>query len=228
MLTVIPVFFMLGLTFALSGYFIQLKSRVRKTCIEESIEIQKNIIKSEQRLFKMNPLSTTLRIELLAAQADLALQTYMENPVGIAHANYLINSIKSQQESLDLLQKGIIKAAEVYTQIQTQLMLSNLYKHVNEMGLIWKFYLFVTNSIHLSQAPEFAVRPDIEETAPNYELKDDYKSRQQLVLFWHHHYQTSASAEHFIKTETNYEFSCGSGPNYKGGKWSIEIKGDKF
>ncbi len=228
MLTIIPIFFLLGFTFALSGFYIQLKSRVRKTCIEDSIQIQRNIILSEKELFALNALSTTLRVQLIAEHAELALQIYAENPIGIAKANYQINSIRLQQQNLDRLQKGMIRAAEVQARLATESMLGRIRSHFVEMGLFWKFYITITESVQLWQSPEIAVRPDIDETAPNYELKQDYKSKQQLVLFWQHYFRTNNQAQKLLESDARTEMTCGAGPSKKGEKWSVEIKGDKF
>ncbi len=225
-LSVLPLFFIIFITLAFTGYIIQLKSRVRATCINQSIEIQKDIISSEKKLFALNPLSTALRVGLGVAAAEIVASA--GNPLIIADATLRIKSIREQQKNLDKLQKSIIKYAEIKTKISSAKIMRDIYQHFSEMGSIWAFYLSATNAIYPRRLPQVAVEPDFDDIAPNYGLTKDYKTTQQLVLSWHHSYRTKQTAQQTIDKDFDFAFSCGAGPNQKGNKWLVEIKGDKF
>ncbi len=225
-LSILPLFFLIFTSFSMTGYLIQLKSRVRATCVQQSIAIQKEIIGFEKKLFALNPLSTLLRARMILAVAELAAAS--GNPIAVAIALEKINSIRNQQEKLDLTQKSLIKTAQFKSQLATYQLLSNIKNHFQDMGRFWKFYLSATNALFISQHPQIAVEPDFDDLAPNYGLKADYKTTQQLVLSWHHSYRTNKNAQQILSSANRFEFSCGAGPNQKGKQWSVEIKGDKF
>lgn len=225
-LTILPLLFLIYGTFALTGYLIQIKSRVRSTCILQSIELQKEMIGFEKKLFQLNPLSTTLRLRLIAAEAQLL--TSAGNPVAIAAALAQIASIREQQQVLDGIQKTIIKTAHFKSQLATAAMLLKIQMHLQEMGSIWQFYLTSFSAMYVSHAAQVAVEPDFEDLAPNYGLTSDYKTAQKLVLTWQHSYRTKQAPQRIIDSANQFEFTCGAGPNKKGNQWSVEINAGKF
>lgn len=228
MLGLIPVFMITVFAFAFTGYFVQIKSRVRSTCLIETIKIQKHIIASEKKLFALNPLSTSLRLRLAIAYAELATAIDTYNVAAATKATYEIESITQQREELEHIQKALINGAQNLARIEVLATLSKIISHFNEMSLIWKFYLYLTNSIQIARSPKIAVSPDFDDTAPNYGLDSEYKTTQQVVLYWQHHLRTNNESQRLLASENSYEFSCGAGVNKKGEKWTIEIKGDRF
>lgn len=228
MLSVVPLVFLIVLCFTFTGYLIQIKSRVRSTCVIQSIEIQKNVILAERTLFALNPLSTSLRLQLIMANLELAASIVPPNPAAFASATTRINSIKYQQQQLDRLQKATINFAKLKAKADTLKLVANLHQHFHESGSVWSHFLTATNSLQVKNHISISVKPDIEEVAPNYELTSNYKSTQALVLTWQHLFRTKEQAQKLLNTTNSFDFSCGSSPHKKGDKWHIEIKGDKF
>ncbi len=228
MLSIVPLVFLIVLCFAFTGYLIQIKSRVRSTCVKQSIEIQKNVILAEKKLFALNPLSTSLRLQLIMANIELAASIVPPNPAAFASATARINSIKYQQQQLDRLQKSIINFAKLKAKAETLNLVADLYKHFHESGSIWSFFLTATNLLQVKNHINVSVEPDIEDVAPNYGLTSNYKTSQALVLTWQHRFRTNDQAQKLLSTSNSFDFSCGSSPHKKGDTWHIEIKGDKF
>ncbi len=220
LLSIVPIFFLIFISFAFTSYLVQIKSRVRSTCVQQSISIQKNIINAEKALFALNPISSALRLRLAAGTAQVL--------AGQMQGLIIIKNARDEQAALDKLQQGIITSANAQIQISTQNLLLQLHNHFTEMGSFWKFYLAITNRIYVSRWPQVAVEPDFESLAPNYGLTKDYQQIQKLALSWQHRFRTNRAAQKLLDSENEFQFSCGAGPLKEGSKWSVEIKGDKF
>ena len=222
LISVLPLVFLICISFWFTTTFVQLKSRVRSTCYLESIQIQKEIIHYEQKLFALNPVSTALRLRMLAAIAMSVIPATAG--VGLEQ----IAEVRRQQEQLDRLQKSIIQAALVQSQIKSGVLLQKIHSHIREMTPLLQIYLWINNVVYMTSRPTISVQPDFEDLAPNYGLRADYKSTQKLVLSWQYRFQTKQSAQQLLTSNNQFDFSCGAGPNKKGNQWSVEIKGDKF
>lgn len=229
LLLLLPLFTLIVFSFAFVSFFIQSKTKIRSICLKQSIVIQKDLIRSEEQLFKLNPLAVTLRLKLKAAYARLALAIATENPALAVEAERQIIETKNQQQELDLSQKALIRIA------QTQLIfsVSQLQNQLKQNGLsandTWSFYLRTFTHIYLTHSPNVAVKPDSPEVAPVYELDPEYQGKQNLAFRWQLNFQTQTEAQQQIRSETRFEMTCGStAKKEKGGIWNVLINAGKF
>jgi hypothetical protein len=224
----LPLFLFIVFAFGFVSYFIQIKTQVRSLCLQNSIEIQKNLIASEKKLFALNPTSTLLRILLAQAYADLAKAISTYNPFLAAEASIRISKIEKQKEELDQVQQLIIRTAKLQSTFATQKLLSDLNDIFKKSQSIWGFYLITSTSLHIAHNPEFAVINDFSDDGPNYELHKDYKFRQSLTYKLHHKFSTNEAAQKILKSENHFIISCGTEPAQEGDQWAVKINVGKY
>ena len=201
---------------------------MRSQCINESILIQKNLVRGEETLFKLNPLAVALRLQLRVAYVKLAAAIFAENPALIAAIKLEIDQIKASQLQLDQSQKLIIKTTELNTSLKMIGLQTQLSDISNQISSIWDYYLKTMTTVKITKMPKLSIVPDSPDIAPVYELSADHAVRQRLAYQWQHRFQTKTDAQALLNSENEFEMTCGSTAENKGGKWVILINAGKY
>ncbi len=198
------------------------------TCLTESIELQKKIIRAEKQLFLLNPLSTTLQTQLKVATAELAAATAVGNFPAAAKATEALVKIRSDQLKLNQLQSGIISSTNAFIKIDDAIIVNKIKARTFQKNQNWFIYFKMFFSVRSAFSTEMAVQPKTSGLAPNYELKAAYKSNQTVAYNWQFIYFTKAESQKLLISENSFLLSCGTMPNRKADSWSVEIQKDKF
>ena len=227
MLPAILIVMGLAFSFAFLGFAAQMKTQFRSTCTTETIDLQKTIISYEKKLFWLNPVSTTLRLDLIAAKVELGIALASDNATAAAKALEKIEEIKEKQNQLDKAQKALIQAANLYIKTKNAQIIYQLNKNgydtnKNPSALLTSFFV-----VRPTNSPWLAVKPDKDEIAPNYELVDDYKDRQMVAYKWQLFFFTKADAQNILETRNSFQLECGATADKDEDTWSVEIKKDK-
>lgn len=170
--------------FVFSGFLVKNWMQSLHTCRSELMRTQELASQDLNALMKLNPLAKTLRLRLKLAYIKLAAAIAHYNWGMAAQARLEIAQIQAQQRQLDLTQKALIQMANVK-------MAMGLYKayqslrmqnQINQTRIPWFF------SFRIDPRPPspvlLAVKPDIPEVAPVYELKNPFSRSQALSLSW--------------------------------------------
>lgn len=227
LLLFLPLAALLAFAFGFIGYIVQYKTKMRSTCLNESLKIEKNLIRSEENLFKLNTLARALRLQLKLAYVELAAALASENPVWVAEVQMKISQIKGQQKNLDWLQQNLIRMAKIQIQTETWLLQNKLSQIAKESNSIWSFYLSSFTKVHLTHASEMAVIRDSPEMGPVYELAQDYEARQRLAYQWHHLFQTKSESQTMLSTQKEFDMSCSVSAQKGKTQWTLSINVDK-
>lgn len=190
--------------------------------------IEKKLIQSDERLFKLNALVFSLRFQMKAALAELALALATENPALIGAAEMKIQKIKTEQLNLDKVQRTLIQSTEAQTKIRTAQLQAELSRIGNEINLVWSFYIQGFTTTRQINETKMAVKPDSPDVAPAYELDSNYKQLQTVAYKWQQRFRSKSEAQDFLKSENIFEMSCSSTAEKKGSQWQILINADKF
>ena len=201
---------------------------MRSQCINESIVIQKNMVRGEETLFKLNPLAVALRLQLRVAYVKLTAAIIAENPVLIAAIKLEIDQIKASQLQLDQSQKLIIKTTELNTSLKMRALQAELSHISHQISSVWDYYLKTMTTVKITKMPKLSIVPDSPDIAPVYELSSDHAVRQRLAYQWQHRFQTKTDAQALLNSENEFEMTCGSTAENKGGKWAILINAGKY
>ena len=193
----------------------------RTTCLKESVEMQKEIISIEKKLFSLNPLSTALQLDydLTIAASEV---TGILVPIAAAlRAKAAL--IKVEQVQLDLVQRGLIQTAEVMVALNTSKVEMKMLQDSSKLSRAWSLFLRSFYVIRPSHIAQVSVRASTSGVAPNYELTTNYKQDQKVAFKWQLKYSTRAESQTLLKSENSFELECQATPLEKGNSWSIEI-----
>lgn len=227
-LFIFSILALIALSFAFLSSISQAKMQFRKTCLSDVLEVERQIIQDERRLFTLNPLAKVLRMQLIVAQAQLAAATAVANPVAIAQATADIIAIQNKQIQLDRLQRSIILTAEANLISKTAVLTADYSKASADLSSRVTQFLKFMIRILPAQRTEFAVQPRTSGLAPEYELKPNYKALQAVAFNWQLNYFTTRSAQKFLDSANKFSLSCGFTADRIGDKWTLEIQKDRY
>lgn len=223
-----PLFFALLFSIAFIGFLIQHKTRLRSTCITEATQIQKNLIRNEENLFRLNPLARALRLQLNLAYAELAAAVAAQNPAWQARVGIKISRIKKHQRQLDKTQKLLLQKARLDLQMQTLNLQIKLQQNAQQISSIWQFYLDSLTAVTIEHFPQVSVKPDSSDVAPVYELKEGYSKQQKLAYRWQHRFYTKPSTQKLLDSENQFEMFCAVSAQKERNEWRLSINAVKF
>lgn len=224
-IAVLNVILLTGFIYAYINFYIQQKDYVRRICLYEFKEIQTLIVHSEERILKLNPLSTALRLRMTQLKLALAAAVATSNFSLIAQINIQIMQTYQQQQRLEELQRTLMLQANLNLRRQFLNMDSRISSHIRSQMPAWKHFLLLSTLFSLKPIHSLPLEPDsIGGTAPNYELKPNYSKLQMLALNWNQSIQTKLG----IKSSFNNQTQCSLTGKKEGSAWHIEINPDRF
>ncbi len=212
-------------SFCFVFYASQSKEAFRKICVTQAVDIQKRLIKAEKQLFALNSMSTMLRVKLITLYAALAISI----PPTTAAVLAAIEQVKILQHDLELAQNAIIKAAETDIAMRYGKMFFQANKENFEFMKSWSNFLYILTATVPVHYPQLAVRPDSwGGIAPNYELENDFVTKQRVELKWHNFFSINQHVQKILNPKgffgepaiMNYELVCNIQPERKETTWS--------
>ncbi len=215
-------------SFGFVFYASQSKEAFRKTCVTQAVDIQKRLIKAEKQLFALNSVSTLLRAHLTALYAILPVSV----PPTTAATLAAIEEVKLLQTDLELAQNAIIKAAETDIAMRYGKMFFQANKENFEFMKSWSNFLYILTATVPVHYPQLAVRPDSwGGTAPNYELENDFETKQRVELKWHNFFSINQHVQKILNPKgffgepaiLNYELVCKIQPERRETTWDLNI-----
>lgn len=221
---ILNVVLLLGFIYAFINFHITQKDYQRKICLIEFKEIQTSIVKSEESIFRLNSLSSLLRLRMTQLKMALAAAIAVSNYPVVAQINLQIAETYQKQVSLDQLQRSLM----LRSQFQILQRISNLNQKIQsqlrKQTPVWNLLLYQSTSFSLKPIYSLPIQPDsIGGIAPNYELKPNYKQLQMLALNWNQSIQTKLG----IKSSSKDYSQCSLTAKKEGSFWTIEINPDK-
>lgn len=220
-LSVLPVI-LAGLLFLLfSQYYLKNWMQSLHICRTELLRTQASVSKTLEKLMALNKTAIALRIELIAAKAELASAIASENPALVLKAWRKLRAVQRQQKLLDQEQKFLIWTANANMLKGTQKVSQKLrLQDQKNQSTISNLFSYRIHSI-LSQPNQLAVKPDKPDTAPVYELENDFTRKQALHVSWISEFETtSKGASQWLSNHHRKNQSCSAsleedGTSYK-------------
>ncbi len=219
----IGLFATLLFCFGFLSFVAQSKMQFRTNCLKKSVELQRQIIKSEKVLFALNPLSTALQTRYDSTQAELVTASAANNYPAVIKLEADLIKIRLDQLKLDTLQKSIINSSQIMVTTSLLQLTNNFHLDSQRLNKLWTGFLDIFFVIYFPNKTIIAVRAASSGVAPNYELTSQYKSSQKVAFVWQMKYWTRNETQKLLSSENQFELSCQALPNKNGDQWSIEI-----
>lgn len=205
-------------------YASQSKNLFQKICVTTAVEIQKNIVHTEQKLFFLNSESTALRLRMNLLKTALITTPPPEDLVLIAE----IEALQFQQQALDNLQKNIITTANQISRTAYFSAVESSNQLILDLASFWGSYLRLFTIIKPSFPPTLAVRADsVGGLAPNYEFDYASRARQSVVLHWQNNFTAFENITK-LSREIQYGMTCTIAAERQSSTWKIKIRLDRF
>lgn len=207
------------MTFAFISFLAEAKTQFRKSCLTESIQLQKEIIIAEKTLFALNPLSTALQLQFDLKLAELP---FSFGPAYIKVAAELAK-IEADQMKLDRSQRSLISSTNFLINLKLAAITTQMLQNSIVQSKRWQSFLMTFFTIYPERMARMSVRAISYGIAPNYELQDDYKRLQMVAFTWQMKYQTRRDAQTLVDAQPSFVMHCQAVPEERDEKWSIEI-----
>ena len=205
------------------------KDNFRKVCYFDLVDIQKDLVLAEKKLFLLNAESTALRLRLNILYINLAAATAAQNYPVAAQISLEIQNTINLQKQLDELQKLIIQTADHSAKIKLMKLNTELIKLHQKEKQIWISFVQENRHYNLKMNPRFAVKPDsIGGLAPNYELAENYQRLQELRLDLQYRFKNHDDSQKWLTTQQSFQFSCRVSFIKKDQRWDLKINQDKL
>lgn len=226
LILILGILLVIFFSFSFLSFISQAKIQFRSICLSDSVELQKKIIRAEKQLFLLNPVSTLLKNQLLAAEAELALAS-AGGPLAVQLIAQILE-IKARQQQLQQLQTGIILSTDQMIQSEKLISIAKIKSANVSLGETWSTLVYSSFTVDSDSTTSMAVKAKTSEEAPNYELDSHYRSIQAMAFNWQLKYFTNPKSQKLLSSQNSFSISCGTAPLKNGDKWSVEIQKDKF
>jgi hypothetical protein len=227
-LSVLPVL-LVGLLFLLfSQYYLKNWMQSLYICRTELLKTQNGVGDTLEKLMGLNKQALSLRTQRRLAYIELAEAIAAENPALVSQAWRKIRLIERQQKALDLQQKSLIWTANSKMQGGLQKVSQKLrLQDQKNQALLPPFFSFRIHGI--SSLPRtLAVRPDQPDTAPIYELENDFTQKQSLNISWISEFQTtSRESVQWISNHHTLKQNCSASLIANGSKFEPTLSEGK-
>lgn len=227
LLSLLPLLLAGGFALFCAFGFLKSDLATLNICRAKQMEVQNKVGRNLAKLLALNP--RALKLRLAEARAEKALAAAMEsgNPAAIAAAEAYLLSVQMRRQALDLRQRSLIATANSWLVNGSQ----NLQRELRQEW--WRhnsnLSSWLQNSLQLKppMVPTLAVKPDLPEVAPLYELQPDFAEAQAWLQSWSFRLQTTAWAAKFLKFNGGFERSCTTSLYPEGETWIARMKKDK-
>lgn len=229
MVSLLPVLLAGFMFFLLSGFLVKNWMQSLHICRVNLMETQKKVSIDLKNLMDLNTLAKSLRLQLRQAHIKLVLAIAQENWPLVAQTRLEIYQIQARQKQLDLTQKALIQLAnvkmtsgvfKVYQELRRQ-------NQIIQTRLPWFFNFRITPSI--PRPVVLAVKPDVPDIAPVYELKPSFSEAQALSVNWISSFSSgNGDRMTWIKNSHSKRDSCSISLMEQNNRYSIKMIADKL
>jgi len=179
-------------------------------CRSTLLETQNQVGKELDKLMSQNLPAKSLRLRLAAAKIELAAAIASENPVWISAVELKIQQIQIQRIRLDHFQKMIILKANLQMARGSQRVVQKLRQQdfENQKRLPSFFSFSIRPQIPVYKT--VAIRPDLPDIAPVYELLPGFEDQQSLSISWISEFSAGRRGESWIHSVHQKKDLCGA------------------
>lgn len=198
---------------------------VKHMCRKEGLSAQKRVAPLLSTLLNLNPLAQSLKMQLLAAEAALAVAVAQQNWFAAATQSKKISEIKQKRKELDIRQKQIIEQSNLILErnhSNTKIRLRQTLQARSNVLMNLKIRDFK------GKAPQLAVRPDSSDTAPTYSPKEEFEQKQSLAHEWQYRLSVRRPFSIFVSNEFDFKKSCSVTLVKEISKWQPTVSKGKF
>lgn len=194
-LAFLPCLFVMGLGLLLTQYLTTNWKQSVHICRTELLVTQETAARHLKTLLHLNPAALALRISMKQAQIQYASAVATANPTLAAVFLLRIASIHRKQKALDKMQKVIIARANSEMSsgllaVQTKIREQNR----RNQGRLPDSFSFDVITYPLN-FKSLAVKPDLPDIAPLYELRQNFEAEQNLSVSWRSSFAVQSKME---------------------------------
>ncbi|MFN8845566.1 MAG: hypothetical protein ACK5W9_01820 [Bdellovibrionales bacterium] len=193
-------------------------------CRESLIQIQKKNAHLITQMLSLNPRSLLLRKDVLMTEQKIYIAISTGQLEALPLLNLRLKYLRSQQKSLDILQKNIIKNAKDVSEkgiLKARFELNKKIKNDYLSSLGWTVIKY-----KMAPAPQavFALKPDDQKLAPTYSPYLNFERRQSIALSWQTQYEFPKILN--LASQTTINSQCRV--SIKEGLWKAIIQRDRL
>ncbi|HWU43775.1 MAG TPA: hypothetical protein VN132_10065 [Bdellovibrio sp.] len=178
--------------------FIQIDLKMKFICRREGLHGQEQVAPLLTTLLAMNPAAYILRAELIEARIQAAAF-----PATIPHllrVETLVRNFEAKQQ--ELIRQSNLLLLRSHLSIELQLSQERHY-------ITRAIPLFTGDlTVHYTQAPRLAVRPDSPAHPPAYIPVDNFTEAQALVQRWQYRLRVIKILQPFLQGDFTFEKAC--------------------
>lgn len=220
---------MVLITWSLVFFAQKQKYIFQQVCYGDLADLQTKIVQFEKKLFRLNSISTALRLKLKLLRIELAAALSSGNIPLVAQLSREIQNTISLQKDLDHSQKIIIQNAQAFIKSTLTEIDQQLKKTFQTEVKIWDNLINQNKHYRLKYGVFFAVQADPEGGwAPNYELSKNYQELQRLSLYLQYNFANKIGKRDLLSIQQIYELSCHVSFQRKENRWALVINQDKY
>lgn len=227
LLAILPLILAGGLALFAFFAFIKLDLATLNICRAKQLEVQNKVAKNLERLLRLN--SQALRLRFAQAHAEKVLAAALKTalPPAIAAAEARLLSIKLRRQSLDLRQKNIIDEANLRVQRGATGLAKELHYEAQRHTAPLASWFQGRLSLGTSKIPSLAVKADLPEVAPLYELLPEFAEAQAWTQRWHLDFATTSWVRKYLMFKQRFARACTTSLYPDGAQWMARMKKDK-
>lgn len=182
LLSLMPFLTALCLALIIMGSVLTLDQRLKQLCRETLIVAQEKSATSLKTLLQLNPLAQQLRLKKRTTEIAYAAAIASGNKVLALRLRAELAKIQIQREQLDRMQRLILRRQDVSNLMALQNVKAQLravlFQLIKPTLFLHEIYFSRMNHVSL------AVKPDMPDLAPVYELQAKFEEQQTLSVFW--------------------------------------------
>lgn len=228
LIVICGLFYVLVLAIGLAD----LRSNFRKTCFEETHNLEKKVLYDVKQLNDLNTFATALRVSIKATEAAIVAATLSLQFEAIPPLKQQLDILLNTQKALDTTQKALLQKAKLRLQLGHVKIYQQLQRVIQQKSSIWDFLIRTEISFIKTEFPQLAYDKEGEipnsEVAPNYEWKADLVPHHRLFYDWHLFWKTHSKEQNWVNTHSFFKLTCGAGIQIKKENWSVAIMKDKY
>jgi len=224
LLSLTPVLVAMGLALLFCFSFLKSDMAVLNVCRAGQLEVQNKVGKNLEKLLSLNPRALELRSQHKQAEAQLDAAEASGNPYAIAAAEANLVRVQMLREALDVRQRALIENSNMRFAFGTSKISRDLtqeWKHHNSAMTEWLQSDF---QLLPERIPHLAVKPDIPDVAPKYDLLPQFEEAQSWVHSWQIVIHGVGWTGNFLTFSGRFERSCSTSLYSEDEYWIAKLK----
>jgi hypothetical protein len=193
-------------------------------CRESLIKIQNKNAEYMTQLLSLNPRSQQLRFDVALTEQKILLAMSTGQLEALPLLKLRLKYLKSQQKSLDIYQKKIVRNAKRVAEKAILRASGELNKKIKSDYLRSQGWIIMNSKPAPIPQAVFALKPDDQNLAPSYSPYLNFERRQSLALSWQTKYKWPEIIR--LTSETTIHSQCRI--SIKEGVWRAIIQKDRL